>query len=138
MLKEEFQDIDSSRPELKKFGLAVGGVFSAIGAVMLYRGNPGFWWLLIPGGILVLLGWLAPGLLKPLHRPWMLLALIMGWLMTRLILSLLFYLILSPIAIIARLAGTEFLDLKWPDKRESYWLAREKKIDEKSTYEKQF
>ena len=138
MLKEEFKNIDSSRPELKKFGLAVGGVLLAIGAYMLYRGNPGFWWLIVPGGLLMLLGWLAPAVLKPIHRPWMMLALVMGWLMTRVILSLLFYLILSPIAILARLSGKTFLDLKWPDQRDSYWRNREDGIPDKSHYENQF
>lgn len=138
MLKEEFKNIDSSRPELRKFGLAVGGVLLAIGAYMLYRDNPGFWWVVVPGGLLVLLGWLAPVVLKPIHRPWMMLALVMGWLMTRVILSLLFYLILSPIAILARLAGKNFLDLKWPDQRDSYWRNREDGIRDKSHYENQF
>ena len=62
----------------------------------------------------------------------------MGWFMTRVILSLLFYLVVTPIGLIARLSGNQFLDVKMDDSQTSYWNYRKTKKDEKEDYEKQF
>ena len=42
----------------------------------------------------------------------MIFAAILGWIMTRVILSLVFYLIMTPIGLITRLLGEDFLKLK--------------------------
>ena len=58
------------------------------------------------------LGLIIPISLKPAYLVWMSFAVILGWIMTRVILSSLFYLIITPIGIITRLLGEDFLELK--------------------------
>ena len=79
-----------------------------------------------------------PAFLKPIHKIWMGFALILGSIMTRVILSVLFYLVITPISLISRLSGKDFLDLKIDKSIVSYWIQREKIIFEKANYEKQF
>ena len=64
-------------------------------------------------------------------------AIIIGWVMTRVILSVLFYLIISTIGIFARLVGKDFLNLKSKN-NESYWNIRNKEYEINQDYEKQF
>ena len=61
----------------------------------------------------------------------------LSWFMSRLILSILFYIIITPIGLIARLFNKQFIELKWDKSLESYWNYLPKKV-EKESYEQQF
>ena len=57
--------------------------------------------------------------------------------MTRVILSLLYYAIMTPIGLISRLFRKQFIELGWDKSKGSYWNYRLDKT-EISSYEKQF
>ena len=80
---------------------------------------------------------IIPIILKPIYILWMVFAVILGWVMTRVILSFLFYIVITPIGIISRILGKEFLDLK-ESKHDSYWNHRYSEIELNQDYEKQF
>ena len=84
------------------------------------------------------LGLIFPIVLKPIYLVWMIFSVILGWFMTRLILSLLFYFVITPIGISLRLLDKDFLDLKKKETRGSYWNMRDSKIEKSQNYEKQF
>ena len=82
------------KDELRKFGLLVGGIFAAIGAFILWRNETVTSGVAVFGGIglsLIGLGLLFPPALRPIHKVWMFLAHILGWINTRLILGAVFY-----------------------------------------------
>lgn len=58
-------------------------------------------------------------------RVWMKLAEGMGWVMTRVILSLFYYVILTPFGWARRLSGNPTLDTAWRDGKSSYWIDKE-------------
>ena len=62
---------------------------------------------------------------------------IIGWIMTRLILSVLFYTVITGIAILTRIIGKDFLNLKINNK-DSYWNNRNSNDELNQDYEKQF
>ena len=68
---------------------------------------------------------------------WMVFAAILGWIMTRVILSLVFYLIITPIGLLTKLLGEDFLALKRGDS-DSYWNYRDSAEELNQDYEKQF
>ena len=68
----------------------------------------------------------------------MTLAILMGWVMTGVILIILFFLALTPLAITARIFRKKFLDLKIDKSKVSYWDIREKKEIKPMDYERQF
>ena len=76
-------------------------------------------------------------ILKPFYLIWMIFAVILGWVMTRVILSMLFYLILTPIGLITRFLGEDFLSLKRANSG-SYWNNRDAVEELKQDYRKQF
>ncbi len=135
---EEIRNIDSSKKELKKFGLSVGGVSALIGAALFFFGRGSSVYFLAIGILLIAAGFFTPKLLKPLQKPWMALAILLGMFSTRLILSLLFYLVITPMALIAQIAGKKFLDEKFNPDAKSYWHYRKREEYKKEFTERQF
>ena len=78
-----------------------------------------------------------PFVLKPIYWIWMIFATILGWIMTRIILSLLFYVIITPIGLILRMFGKQFLELKYNKNVNTYWNYRESQ-NQYDNHEKQF
>ena len=68
----------------------------------------------------------------------MILGSILGSLMTIIILTFIFYLIMLPISLVARILKKNFLDLKLDKKRNSYWNARNTHSTEKNSYKNQY
>lgn len=135
MMIEEIKNINTGKKEIRNFGFLVGGVLIAISIFLLWK-ELSYYQLIFAIGIsLVLLGFFIPKILKPIYIIWMTFATILGWIMTRVILTILFYFIVTPIGLIARIFGTKFLDLSWQDNAESYWNKRDKEV---SDMEKQF
>jgi hypothetical protein len=88
--------------------------------------------------VLILPALFFPALLKPLQKIWMALAIVMGWISTRIILSLLFFIVLTPIGFIMRLRGKDLLDEKIEKEKTSYWIYREPKAYSALDSEQQF
>lgn len=138
MIKEEFKYIKESKKDLRKFGLTVGGVLLLIAAFLFYFEKPSAIYFGVIGGVLLVSGLTIPQMLKPLNKVWMGLAIVLGFFMSRLILTILFYFALTPISIIAKLARKKFITLKYDKSAKTYWekrtIIKKKQLD----YERQF
>jgi hypothetical protein len=110
---------------LRRFGLTVGAALAVVFGLLL----PWLWagayplWPWLAGSGLALLGWLKPAWLTPIYRSWMRLALALGWLNTRLILSLVFYGFMTPVALILRWTGKDPLHRRFDPGADSYRVA---------------
>ena len=106
---------------LREFGLIMGGMFIALfGLFFPWLFGLAFpKWPWIVAGALGGLALLVPNSLKPIYRGWMFLALILGWINTRLLLALVFYLMMTPMSLIMRLFGKNAMKKK-PSQLESY------------------
>jgi hypothetical protein len=138
MFKEEFINIKETKKDLRKFGLTVGGVLLGISILLFYFEKPTAIYFTIIGGFLFISGLVIPQILKPLNKIWMGLAIILGFFMSRIIITVLFYIALTPISIIAKLVGKKFMILKFDRSINTYWekrtIIQKKQID----YERQF
>ena len=138
MLKEEFKHISETKKDLRKFGITVGGVLLAIGVVLFYFEKPSAIYFAVIGGLLIFFGALFPKILKPLNRIWMSLAIILGFIMSRVILTILFYLVLTPIALLAKIVGKKFMVLKYDKSANTYWEKRTNIHKKQIDYDRQF
>ncbi len=139
MLIDEIRDVKSTRSDLRKFALTMAAALAVIGGFLLWRQKGYYPYLFCVSILFLLAGLLVPSALKPVQKIWMTLAVILGWFMTRLILISLFYLILTPTALLMRLLGKDMLDTRFPaHPGSSYWIARKTQQPQKSDYEKQF
>jgi hypothetical protein len=138
MILEEIKEIKSDKIELRKFGYTIGIALLVIGTVALYFGKPSNSYLLGFGALIFFVGLIYPSLLKPFHKIWMSIAVVLGFIMTRIILSLLFFFVFMPMRFIARIFGKKFIDLKFKNETDSYWNKRETKMYESIDTERQF
>lgn len=138
MIIQEIKLIDYSSKALKGFGLTVGTVLLIIGALLFYYGKDASLYFATAGIFLIMSGFLVPNILKPFNFVWMSLAVLLGFFMTRLILSVLFYVIMTPIGLVARLFGKDFIDKKINRNAKSYWNYRKKEAFSPEIYERQF
>ncbi len=137
-LKEEIENIDSSLVALRNFGLTIGGIFLVIGLLFWWKKTDVYFYLILSGIILVLAGFVSPRNLKPIQKIWMGFALILGFIMTRLILGIFFYAILTPFGFLIRSTGRSTFSRDWKNSKSSYWNLRKKEKIEPTSYEKQF
>ena len=128
----------SERTELRKFGLTVGIVLSLWGAFLWWRDSNAYIYLLIISLVFLFLGLVLPAPLKPIYKAWMAFSAFVGWFMTRFILSVLFFLIITPLSFLARLCGKNFLDKNFEKNANSYWVPRKTIKYDKENYEHQF
>ena len=93
-------------PSERSFGLSVGTVCLLLAAWMAWRGSASAW--MAPAGVgatLVVLGAIAPALLRGPNRVWWRFAQVLGWINSRIILGLFFLLVLTPVGLVMRIFG---------------------------------
>ena len=105
MLFEEIKNIKSDKRDLRNFGLVIGAALLIIGGLLFWKEKDTYSYFFVIAGVFAACGLVAPKVLKPLQIVWMTLAVIMGFFMTRLILSVLFYIVFTLIGGIPRLFG---------------------------------
>jgi len=137
-LRDELKQLKTGARELRNFGLLVGGVFAALGVILLLRHRPAAPYCLAIGGFLMTFGLIVPRALKHVYIVWMALAFVLGFVVSGILLALFFFVVITPIGWLARRCGNDFLSLKLDRSATSYWLPRERKSKKPSEYERQF
>ena len=135
---EEIKNIKSEKSDMRNFGIIVGIILLVISGFLYWKEKESFQIFLAIGIILFLIAISIPAVLKPIYWIWMIFAIILGWFMTRVILSLLFYVVFTSIGLTLRFFGKQFLELRWDKSKESYWNFRTNEHLQKENYEKQF
>jgi len=73
-------------------------------------------------------GLLIPNFLRPVHRVWMLLGNILGWINSKIILGLVYYVIVTPVRVFMRLCGHDPMNRKFDAKIETYRVMRKPRL----------
>lgn len=130
--------LNTDRGALRKFGLTMGIAFLLITLLVMIRHKHNPLPISIISIVFFILAFIIPNLLKPIYILWMKFALVLSWVNTRLILSIIFYLIFTPIGLAMRLFGIDLLERKSDKNKKSYWKKKEKKEFNPLDYERQF
>ena len=110
-----------SASDLRTFGLVLGALFAAFFGVwplLRHRVSPHWPWIVAAGLWLFALIW--PAALSYLYRGWTRLGLALGWVNTRVILTLLFAISIVPLGLVMRLCGRDRMARKLEPDRASY------------------
>lgn len=136
----DIKNIKSGRKELREFGLVMGVALPVLALLlMLLFKKPINWYKIsIVSALFIGLGLALPILLKPIHKIWMAIAVVMGFFMSRLILTLLFYGVITPIGLLTRLLGKDILGERITREKRSYWHQRPAAMKSKESYENQY
>jgi Saxitoxin biosynthesis operon protein SxtJ len=141
-LREDFRDDEPSKiGSDRAFGCVVGAGFAAIGTIktiIAAEFTPISLLLIGIGALLVLLGVVAPGLLSVLNRVWLKLGAILAMVVNPIVLMILFVAVVTPTALVMRLAGKRPLRLTRDPNAVSYWIKREPLRGEASSMRQQF
>lgn len=106
--------------DLRNFGWTFAGVALVFGLLLLWRGRPSAPWFLGASAVFLALGAVAPGLLRPAFGPWMKFAEFLGYVNTRILLGVFFFIGMTPIGLVMRLAGKDPMQRTFR-KSGSYW-----------------
>jgi hypothetical protein len=124
--------------ELRRFGLTVGGAFLLLAAISAWRGHT------IPprvlgtlGVLLVLPGLIVPRVLGPVEKAWMRFAEVLGRINTRIILTALYCLVMTPVGLVRRWLADP-LDRKMRDGSPTVWVPRPRAPVDPERYRQQF
>jgi len=136
MLKALLKEIDASPKNVKQFAW----LFAFIGIIII----PGIIWYKHDGvigeaGILafgigtlfLLIGLIRFQILNPFYKAWMLLALVLGLVMTKVIITIVYYLVMTPIGLVKRSDLNKSMHLKFIKSDDSYWVKKEVNDDPK-------
>ncbi len=134
-IKIHIGTLKRDRRTLRNFGLLMGAICSLFSLSGYFRGN--HWWLFT---LAVAVSASATALTAPLaldrvYRWWMSAAFVIGWIMTRVILTAAFLFVFIPYGFFLRVIGKDLLRLAI--EKESYW-ANHSPVDDRSRYKKQY
>jgi len=120
--------------EIKKIrrNAIIGGIILFIIATLhLIKGHIGFYrFLYCLSAFLLVVGGFFPQRFKQITD-------VVGQVITKFLLSIIFFIIITPIGVIMRVLGKDALDKNIDKKKESYWVSRDVQ-DDISAYEKQY
>ena len=115
-------NLNPDKKELRSFGLITGALTPVFFGLLLPwifdHSFPKWPWII--GVILVAFGLVLPTVLKPIYRVWMTIGHYLGWINTRIILSIMFYLIILPVGLVMRLVGHDPMSRSFNKDQKSY------------------
>ena len=127
-----------SDKQARNTALIVALVLALIAGWNIYRGR--FTVTAVFGGVavlLVIIGLFVPVAARGFHRVWMGIAGVLGYVNSRILLTILYYLLLTPYGLISRLFGRDPLDRRGPS-RDTYWVKRKETRQTPQQFERLF
>jgi hypothetical protein len=124
--------------QARKSALLVAAVLLGIAAWNLYRGRTTVVVLFgVLGGALVVAGLLVPPAARAFHTAWMRFAVLLGHVNSRVLLTLVYYLVVTPYGVVTRLVGRDPLRRRGA-RGESYWVERIRTRQAREQFERLF
>jgi hypothetical protein len=125
MTHEDFSRQEEIKPSSdRSFGLVVATFFLIVGFWPLVRAQPIRWWALGVAAVFALLALLWTAALAPLNRLWVKLGALLYKVVSPVVMAMLFYVTVTPIALLMRLLGKDPLRLRRDPDAASYWIDR--------------
>ena len=127
MIKVEKPDVI----ELRKFGFIFAGIVVVLFGLLLpfLFGSSMPIWPWVIAAAFVLFALLSPAHLWFVYKPWMIFGHYMGLINSKIIICILFFILITPIAIVLKVLGKDFMGRRPLEEGDSYW----KKADSRST-----
>ena len=140
MIVEELKKIikKNNKKELRKFAFTIGIVMIILAIVLMISQSNLHIYFLSFAILIILMAVIRPNLLKWFYFIWMSLALIIGYIMTRVILTLIYIIMFAPAGIVIRLLRKDPLKEKFIPEAKTYWIPKDKQVFLPENAEKQY
>jgi Saxitoxin biosynthesis operon protein SxtJ len=119
------RDEEVKGPSERRFGLTFAVVLLILTAILTLRGSTAWPVPMALALAFLALAALAPNSLKPLNRLWLWFGLALHKIVSPVVLIALFFVVITPIGILARLYGKDFLRLRFDREATTYWIDRQ-------------
>lgn len=126
-------------PTDRNFGVTFGCVFTALALWAAWKHNAHAAWIV--GAVAALcfaLGALAPRVLHPLNVAWARLGWLLNLIVSPIVMGAIFFLVITPVALVMRARGRDVLQRRFDSQRRSYWLERTPPGPETANFPRQF
>ena len=120
------KNIKNNLPSEKNFGLTFACVFIIIGLWPLFASEPIRLWSFIVSITLVIISFIFPKVLRPFNKWWFKFGMLLRSIVSRIVIPLVFYLVITPMGLFMRLLGKDFLGKKFKPDSSSYWMDKNK------------
>ena len=120
------------------FGMVFAVVFALIGLWPLIDGEAARVWALAAGAVFLVLALMRPSLLAPLNRIWLGLGAVLHRIVNPLVMGLMFFAVITPMALILKLVGKDLLHRRFSPGAQSYWIPRQPPGPEPQSMRNQF
>ena len=107
----------------RSFGIVFFFVFIIISFYPLLNGENIRIWSLIISIVFLALGLFNSKLLNPLNKIWFKFGLLLGKIISPIVMGIIFFLVVTPIALFMRLLKKDLLNLKF-NKKHTYWIEK--------------
>jgi hypothetical protein len=129
---------DLNVPSNRSFGITFSIFFLVVAFFPLLSGGSTFYWAIAVSAGFLIAALLVPAILSIPNRIWTMLGYLLSRLTNPLALGILFFIFITPFAIILRLFGKDFLKLGFDKKVESYWLPGKNRFPVEQSMKNQF
>ena len=106
------------------FGFVFAAVFAVISLWPLTGGGGVRIWAIAIAALFVATALVRPEILRPLNRLWFRFGLLLGHIVSPIVMAVIFFVAVTPTALIMRAFGKDLLRLKFDPDAESYWIRR--------------
>lgn len=123
-----------SARELRIFSVALGCLLALIG---FFSFRASAWLPLAMTLLIVVFGLIAPAAIKPVYLGWMILLFPVRWIVSCLLIAVVYYLVITPIGLALRLLGHDLIGRRFDSQATSYWKS-ERRTRRERDYFRQF
>ncbi|MDZ7314563.1 MAG: SxtJ family membrane protein [candidate division KSB1 bacterium] len=134
----DYRRLEKSPAKSASFGYLFAVILSLLGIAIVILGKVPQRSLIFftPSLLFALFARFFPSLLKPLFSVWIILSLLLGWIMSRLLLTIVFFVVITPISFLMKLFGKDPLNRRFNKDASTYWSS--KLHDPQKDFQKQF
>jgi hypothetical protein len=120
------------RKGLREFGLVTGGILAALFGLFFpwVFGRPIPYWPWVIAGVLAAWALAAPITLRPVYRAWMRLALVLSRITTPIIMAVVYFVVITPVAFVMRIVGRDPMARRFDPSAKSYRIPIKKRSKE--------
>ena len=119
------------------FGVVFCVLFLLIGLYPLLGAGTPHWWAVAIAAVFLVLALVAPTVLEPLNRLWLKFGELLHRITNPIILGVMFFLLITPVALVLRLLRKDLLRQRFEDSP-SYWIPRDPPGPRRDSLNRQF
>jgi hypothetical protein len=124
-INEDYSRAPANRSSSDRvFGLVFSAVFAVFGLLPIVHSGVPRYWALVVGLVFCILALSKPAMLHPLNLAWIKSGLLLHAVVNPIVMALLFFGTVTPIAFLLRIAGKDPLRLKLDRSSTTYWIER--------------